>query len=694
MFQSIRSKLLLFSTVSILATVVTLTFSYMIAVRQIRTIMVADLMSVADALEKNITYIAGIRPDAYREEVFKKSLCSVRIGKSGYPFMLDEAGTLVVHPKDEGKNLAGQKHIDFIRSHREPGIYDYTATTTGQDKIVAFRYIEPWRLWIVPGVNKADYLAELQHSFLMWSVLIGVAMVLLLTAMSVWIHRGVAAPVRRVVELAGKLASGDLTLSIETGKGGEAGKLLTAIGSTINGLASLVARIGMTASGLAAISKSIDEASARVVATARQQRENVDQTSSAILEITATTRQVAGEVEAIAQASSETSSSILQMSASIDEVAMGAESLACVAQEVDSSISEMSSATRQINDNVRSLIEASTEAASSIEEMDATIRQVQQSAMETAAITDKVRSDAVSGKEAVAATIAGINVIRDSAHAAAGVIGSLSDKAASIDAVVSVIEEVAKQTSLLSLNAAIIAAQAGAEGKGFAVVADEIKSLANRTSRSTSEIAELVKGVQEETRRAVTAIMTAEQSVAAGVGLSMKSGDILDLIVTGADQANSHVDKIARATGEQAVGSRMIRETMEQVSGMVVGISQASHAQEQGDRIIMQACTRLKDLAVQVKNSTREQSQVSSDIARTTERAHGRVDHLRRACEEQAEGTGHIIRSVEDIQHATEVNLEAAGMLEKSMETLLAEIENLRQGVAHFKVHDRNSGVR
>ena len=102
---SVKSKLIFFSVISFLAVVFSVTFSYFLAVREIRTIMETDVVSIADALEKSINYIAAKQPDAYKEEGFKKFIYSIKIGKSGYPFMLDEQGTLAVHFKDEGLSL-------------------------------------------------------------------------------------------------------------------------------------------------------------------------------------------------------------------------------------------------------------------------------------------------------------------------------------------------------------------------------------------------------------------------------------------------------------------------------------------------------------------------------------------------------------------------------------------------------------
>ena len=81
-----------------------------------------DVLTVADAMEKNINYISRIKPDAYQDADFKKMVYSVKIGKSGYPFMMNANGVLTVHPKNEGDSLAGQKHIDHIRANKAGGI--------------------------------------------------------------------------------------------------------------------------------------------------------------------------------------------------------------------------------------------------------------------------------------------------------------------------------------------------------------------------------------------------------------------------------------------------------------------------------------------------------------------------------------------------------------------------------------------
>jgi len=319
-------------------------------------------------------------------------------------------------------------------------------------------------------------------------------------------------------------------------------------------------------------------------------------------------------------------------------------------------------------------------------EMSESIKQVEESAKDTAAISDEVRRDAEMGKEAVVATIAGIQEIKRSSGITYEVINTLSDRAGDIGAILSVIDEVAEQTNLLALNAAIIAAQAGERGRGFAVVADEIKELAERTSSSTREIAQVIKGVQDETRRAVEAINQAEKSIADGEILSKRSGEALNKIVAGVNKATEQIDEIARATVEQAKGSQMIREAIEKVLEMVGQIAMATREQGMGGELVISEVERMKELTAQVRVSTREQSKVGNFIAKSTENITGMIQQIKRACDEQSRGSEQIVVAVEEIQHSNTINLDATKVMNSAVMNLSRQIEILQKEMVFFRI--------
>ncbi|MBU5638654.1 methyl-accepting chemotaxis protein [Geomonas sp. Red69] len=508
----------------------------------------------------------------------------------------------------------------------------------------------------------------------------------LAVALGLLITRNIVSRVRVMAEAVNSGAEGDLTATVEMASHDEIGKLGIDFNEMVGKLSGMIGKVSRSSNELAGISDTMAKASHSVVGSARTQAESVSKTSAAIVQINTSVKGVAQGVDSLSISASESSSSILEMASSVEEVVQNMENLALSVNEVSSSIVEMGASIKQVGNGVVSLMEVSTATASSVMEMDSSIKQVERNANETAAISKAVRIDAETGREAVDAVINGMHEIKRASQITSEVIATLSERAADIGDILSVIDEVAEQTNLLALNAAIIAAQAGEHGKGFAVVADEIKELSERTSSSTREISLVIRGVQEETQRAVDAIDQAERSIADGELLSQKSGEALNKIVVGVTEATAQVTEIARTTVEQAKGSQMIREAMEQVSEMVAQIAKATREQGQGSELIMAAVENMKSLTSQVLSSTREQNKVGNLIAQSTESITEMIRHIKRACDEQTRGSEQIVMSVEDIQQATDANLEATRVMDEAVYKLFRQTEMLKQEMEAFKI--------
>lgn len=504
--------------------------------------------------------------------------------------------------------------------------------------------------------------------------------------LGILITRNIVTRVGAIGEAVNRGAEGDLTATTSLDSHDEIGKLGSDFNEMVEKLSGMIGKVLRSAAELAGISDTMAQASHSVVASAKTQAESVSKTSAAIVQINTSVKGVAHGVDSLSISASESSSSILEMASSVEEVVQNMENLALSVNEVSSSIVEMGASIKQVGNGVVSLMEVSTATASSVMEMDSSIKQVERNANETAAISKSVREDAETGREAVEAVINGMQEIKRASQITSEVIATLSERAADIGDILSVIDEVAEQTNLLALNAAIIAAQAGEHGKGFAVVADEIKELSERTSSSTREISQVIRGVQDETRRAVEAIDQAERSIGDGELLSQKSGEALAKIVVGVNEATAQVAEIARTTVEQAKGSQMIREAMEQVSEMVSQIAKATKEQGQGSELIMGAVEHMKGLTSQVLSSTREQNKVGNLIAQSTESITEMIRHIKRACDEQTRGSEQIVVSVEDIQQATDANLEATRVMDEAVYKLFRQTELLKKEVEAFRI--------
>ncbi len=512
------------------------------------------------------------------------------------------------------------------------------------------------------------------------------SIIALIVLSSYFITKSITKPLRNCVEFAKAMAGGKLDARLEVCGVGETVDLANAMNIMAENLHTMVARISSTTEALTSIDNDLESAASQALDYSQIQERSVLETSRTVVQINNTVLEVYEGIDKLSDSATETSSSSLEMAATIEEVAMSAEKLEEAVGEVSSSITQMASSVREIGTSIVNLLDASTTTASSIAEMDATIKQVEKNAMDSASISETVKKDAEIGKNAVLEAIAGMQAIRASSRITSEVVETLSLRVKDIGAILSVIDEVAEQTNLLALNAAIIAAQAGEHGKGFAVVADEIRELAERTSSSTREIAMVIKGVQEETCRAVDAITQAEDSIAAGEILSQRSGTALEKIVTGVQRAGIQVSEIAKATVEQARGSQSIREAIERVGDMVENIANSSREHSRGTDMISAAVERMKDLTTHVRTSTREQSRASSLIARSTEDVTSMVDQIREACRSQVDGNTLISKSVNNIEVATVANSRATKVMNAAVTDLTRQIDLLEKEMAGFKI--------
>jgi methyl-accepting chemotaxis protein len=582
-----------------------------------------------------------------------------RLGEGSGGVLVDENGVrlydgvdpslsfkaLVVPPQDVLDKIAQEKQFGEhpLESTHDADLADgighapdhpsFATLDRGEAWRVGARRLErkPWTYAV--RVPERTFLAPTDAMARLVAVLVG-ASGLLTAILALLFAFGVGRPITRLVQEARRLASG-CTQQDETIRGRRAGR---------DEVGQLRTAFDEVAAYLVDASAAARRLAAGDLAHGLSPRSDDDELGHAFQTMTASLRAALHEVRGTAlaladtsaqldAAASQTGGAVSQVTDAVQSLAGGAQETSGHAQETHAAVSELVEAIHRIAAGAQEQARQTETTSTTAAQMARDVEDVAAKAGEVAAASQQARVVAEQGAASVRETVRSMADIQDVVQHASVRVDELGRLGERIGAVVETIDDIAEQTNLLALNAAIEAARAGEHGRGFAVVADEVRKLAERSGRETRQIADLIAQVQQGTQEAVRAMASGSRRVAEGSIRADQAGRALTEILAAVDTSVSEVGEIATLAQHLAAGARRVTNAMQAISTVAGASSASTEAMARQASQVTQAIHGIAAVAEEQSASAEEVSASSEEMSAQVEEMTAQAHDLARAAD-------------------------------------------------------------